>query len=116
MIGEHAIDGFEDRRDGAERQIERDALPRLPNISGEAGEALAHFGKHARHRALEAVDRLLLVADGKERAHAFALPQPGEELARQRLYDLPLLAARVLRLVDEDVVDAAVELEQHPGG
>ncbi len=27
---------------------------------------------------------------------------------------MPLLAARILRLVDEDVVDAAVELEQHP--
>ena len=64
--------------------------------------------------ALEAVDRLLLVADDEQRAHLAARAGVAEELRRQRLDDLPLLGARVLRLVDEDVVDAAVELEHHP--
>ena len=39
----------------------------------------------------------------------------GEELLGQALDDRPLLRVGVLRLVDEDVVDAAVDLEQHPG-
>ena len=30
--------------------------------------------------------------------------------------DLPLLRAGVLRLVDQDVVDAEIELVEHPGG
>ena len=40
----------------------------------------------------------------------------GGELGCQKLDDLPLLGAGVLRLVDEDVVDAAVELVEHPFG
>ena len=40
----------------------------------------------------------------------------GEELGRQAPDDLPLLRARVLRLVDQHVIDAAVELVVHPGG
>jgi hypothetical protein len=33
--------------------------------------------------------------------------------SRASVDDLPLLGAGVLRLVDEDVVDAAIEFEQH---
>ena len=40
----------------------------------------------------------------------------GEEFRRQRADDLPLLRAGVLRLVDQHVVDAAIELVVHPGG
>src|SRR3546814_15811731 len=39
----------------------------------------------------------------------------GEEVARQPLDDAPLLRAGVLRLVDQQVIEATVELEQHPG-
>ena len=45
------------------------------------------------------------------RSHAFAR----EEFLRQALHDIPLLRAGVLRLVDQDMVDAAVELVEHPG-
>ena len=38
----------------------------------------------------------------------------GEELLGQRADHVPLLGARVLRLVDQDVVEAAVELVEHP--
>ena len=44
-----------------------------------------------------------------------ARPLAGEELLGQRLDDRPLLGVGVLRLVDQDVVDAAVELVEHPG-
>ena len=39
-----------------------------------------------------------------------------EEFIRQRTDDLPLHGARVLRLVHQQVLDAAVELVEHPGG
>ncbi len=39
----------------------------------------------------------------------------GEELLGERGDDLPLLGVGVLRLVDQDVVEPAIELEQHPG-
>src|SRR3546814_11269927 len=36
-------------------------------------------------------------------------------VARQPLDEVPLLRAGVLRLVDQQVIEATVELEQHPG-
>ena len=42
-------------------------------------------------------------------------PAPEKNSAGQRPDDAPLLGAGVLRLVDEDVIDAAVELVQDPG-
>ena len=66
--------------------------------------------------ALETVDRLLLVADGEQRAQLVARALAGEELRRQSLDDAPLRRIGVLRLIDQDVVDAAVDLVKHPGG
>ena len=65
--------------------------------------------------ALEAVDGLLLVAHREQGAKRVACPFAREELLGQALDDRPLLGVGVLRLVHEDVVDAAVDLEQHPG-
>ena len=77
-------------------------------------ERIAHAGEHGGRRTLEAVDRLLLVADGEQRAHLLARAAAGEELLGQRADHVPLHRARVLRLVDQDVVEAAVELVEHP--
>src|ERR1700733_11055784 len=41
-------------------------------------------------------------------------PFAGEEFLGQLADDAPLLGAGVLRLVDQDVVDAIVELVEHP--
>ena len=79
-----------------------------------ARERLADVGEHVRRRALEAVDRLLLVADREQRARHLARAGAGEELLRQRADHLPLHRAGILRLVDQDVVEAAVELVEHP--
>ena len=65
--------------------------------------------------ALERIDRLLLVADDEYRAAAVGLRAFAcRELLRQPLDHRPLRRARVLRLVYEDMVDAAIEPEQHP--
>jgi hypothetical protein len=75
-----------------------------------------HRDKLARVGALKAVDRLLGVADREDRANALAPALAGEELLGQCRDDLPLLRISVLRLVDQDVVEPAIELEQNPGG
>ena len=65
--------------------------------------------------ALEGIDRLLLVAHGKERAQSIACSFAGKEIVRECADDAPLAGARVLRLVDQDVIDALVQLVVHPG-
>ena len=70
-----------------------------------------------RRRALEGEDRLLLVADRKHRAHhAVARAGAGGEFRDDMRDDVPLPGAGVLRLVDQHVIDAAVELVVHPAG
>ena len=87
---------------------ERERLGPLPEFAADLAEP-------RRVRALETVDRLLLVADGEQRAQLVAPAGAREKLRRQTLDDGPLRGIGVLRLVDEDVVDAAVDLEEHPG-
>ena len=41
-------------------------------------------------------------------------PSPAKNSSASAAHDLPLLGVGVLRLVDQDVVEAAIELEQHP--
>ena len=65
--------------------------------------------------ALEAVDRLLVVADREQGPPAFlGLARPGEQFLGERPDDVELGGVGVLRLVDQDMVDLAVELEAHP--
>ena len=58
--------------------------------------------------------RVFTVSSGTA-ANALALAKSGKELFGQLLHHLPLVGAGVLRLVEQDVVDALVELELHPG-
>ena len=74
----------------------------------------AHAAEVLEVGTLEAVDRLLLVADDEEGAVAGMRPDAGQELLGQLLDDRPLARARVLRLVDQDVLEPLVELVEHP--
>ena len=91
-------------------------MPRETERRCLALEGAAHLAEPRRVSALEREDRLLLVADGEQRAELLACPGAGEELGGKRLDDAPLRRVGVLRLVNQDVVDAAVDLVQHPGG
>ena len=79
-------------------------------------EMLPHRDKGAGIGALEAVDRLLCVANRENRAVALTphAALAGEKLVRERFDDVPLVGVRVLRLVDQDVIEPPIELEQHP--
>ena len=59
---------------------------------------------------------MLLVADGEDRPVDGARACAGKKFGGQKPDDLPLLRAGVLRLVDQHVIDALVELVMHPGG
>ncbi len=75
-----------------------------------------HVGELIRSGALEGEDRLLLVADRKNAARLrLACPLPGRELGGEPADDLPLRRAGILRLVDQHVIDAEIELVMHPG-
>ncbi|MNI04992.1 hypothetical protein D3C73_579340 [compost metagenome] len=93
--------------------LQRHALEGAARAGDQAVVDLGFLPQPLGPGALEGVDRLLLVADGEDGALG-ALD--GEELAGQGAHDGPLFGGGVLRLVDQDVVDAAVQLVQHPGG
>ncbi len=87
----------------------------LIDAPAERRENAAHGVELARRRALEREDGLLLVADREDGSLDRAGAGTGEEFGGQQPDDLPLLRAGVLRLVDQHVVDALVELVVHPG-
>src|SRR6516165_11055764 len=95
----------------AETQVAKVVLDGLRQLI----ERPMHDLEFARGRALEREDRLLLVADGENRAPDEARAGAGEKFAREPPDDVPLLRARVLRFVDQHVVDALIELVVHPG-
>ena len=76
---------------------------------------LAHAGEGARIRALKAVDRLLAVADREHGAQPAGRVVADKKFRGEDRDDFPLLGIGVLRLVNQDVVEPAIELEQHPG-
>ena len=82
---------------------------------GQLLEPVMHDGELTRRRALEGENRLLLVADREDRPSDQARAGAGEKFGGEAGDDFPLLRARILRLVDQHVVDALIELVVHPG-
>ena len=115
-IGEHGVDEGQHLRRRAPALQQVDAAEGPP---GRLDQALigARLGQEPLRRGpLERVDRLLLVADGEDRPRARVGPGAGEELTRQHLQDVPLVGGGVLGLVQQHMVNAAVQLVEHPGG
>ena len=108
------IDEFQHFPCGTERDAERNSLELSSRGLGLALGVAPLLGKALRPSALEGVDRLFLVAHGEERADTAARSFAGKEFARQRPDDVPLQGCGVLRLVDENVVDALIELVMDP--
>ena len=114
---EHQVDQPQDGGGGAEGMFQ---LGRF-QVLARGGQPLAEFGLHPVKRirvgALEGIDRLFLVADDEDGALDFrprALAA-GEFLGQ--LFDhVPLFRAGILRLVHQDMIDPAIQPEQHPGG
>src|SRR6185369_15740662 len=77
-------------------------------------EGAPHGIEFARRRTLEREYRLLLVAYGEDRPVDRARAGAGKKLSRQKPDDLPLLRTGILRLVDQHVVYALIELVMNP--
>ena len=93
---------------------ELDAFPGRAGILDTAAELSAHGREGAGLDALEAVDRLFRVADGEDRAQGVVPALAGEEIRGERADDRPLPGVGVLGLVDQHMVDPAVQLVEHP--
>jgi hypothetical protein len=113
---EHQVDRGQNAFAGAERVLE------LAEDEGEADagmpalEIAPHLGEFLGRGILERIDRLFLVADRKDGARVGPRAGAGGEFVGEVAHDLPLLLAGVLRLVDQHMVDAEIELVVHPGG
>src|SRR5271155_2672635 len=116
LYREDLIDRRQNDRDRTKGMFEPDMFEARIALGETALELPAHRVKHVRRCALKGEDRLLFVADGEEGAPRCARAEAHGKLACEVLEDLPLRLARILRLVDEDVVDALVELIKHPAG
>src|SRR5690606_18890277 len=78
-------------------------------------ELAALLAEQTRICPLKAEDRLLVVADHEDRALTRrARAMTGEEFRGQLLDHAPLLGTGILRLVDQHVIDPAVELVEYP--
>ena len=124
-LGEAAVHRVQHLLDRTEGHVEFDRRPVLPGGPHPVLEIFAHPVEHDRVGALEAEDRLLDITDGEHGARRPGQAvvgrggldsRAGEELLRDRLDQAPLLRAGVLRFVHQDVVDAAVQLVEHPFG
>ena len=79
---------------------------REPRRAEATLETAPHRVEFLRRGALEGEDRLLFVADREEAARARRL----REFIGDDLQNLPLRRARVLRLVEQNVIDLLIEL------
>ena len=114
--GENPVDGGEDIVGRPERPVEFHRLEAALGGAHALVEEAAAVGKQPGIGALEGIDRLLFVADRKDGAvHAVARSEAGKEIFGEAPHHIPLVGAGVLGFVDQDVIDALVELVLHPG-
>ena len=115
-LGENRIHRLHDSRRRAKRKVEPAVMEGLSDVTQALLELEPHAMEPCGICALEGEDRLLFVAHCEDRADTI-LPRAmaHEEFLGKLLDDFPLLRARILRLVDQNVIDAAVELVLHPG-
>ena len=112
---EHLVHRGQNDRTGAERMLELADDEVLFALFVRGLEVAQHLGEFFRRGVLERIDRLLFVADREHGALYAARAGAGSEFSSEPAHDLPLLVAGVLRLVDQDMIDAEIELEMHPG-
>src|SRR5579883_794777 len=77
-------------------------------------EMASHLGEFLRRGILERIDGLFFVPDSKDRAFDRSRADAGRKFSNQAADDLPLLFAGVLAFVDQQVIDAEVQLVMHP--
>ena len=115
FVAEDAVDKIQHRLGRAERELELLFNEWPSRFLVLAAEMVAHLREPFRRGSLETEYRLLFVSDGEHgpvqgSSGAFAR----REFLGEPADDVPLDRTDVLRLVNQDVVDAAVQPVQHP--
>ena len=111
---QNQIDRVNDGLNGTKRNIHRHVVPFFSGSFDLLFEKQAHAFEFFGNRALKAENRLFFIADGKDRPVLRFASRSGEKFVRQSFDDRPLVGAGVLRFVNQNVIDAAVQLEQNP--
>ncbi len=115
LVLENFVDGGEHARAGAERMLKLTKFELQLGALMRGCKVSPHLVEFLRRGILERIDRLLLVADRENRAGAEMNARARGEFRDQSPDDLPLLVAGVLRFVDQQMIDAEIELVMHPG-
>ena len=80
-------------------------------------EEVLHAPKLGRVSALERIDRLLFVTNDKDGARLFGLCALARcDLASELFDHCPLLWRCILRLINKDMINPAIEAIEHPFG
>src|SRR6056297_957811 len=125
MIDKHTVDGLQQRGNRAERELKCDRAKVLAGKASALFELPPRLCKHSRRRTLKTVDRLFLVTDSENGTPAGRLsvcllfgPRAGASIkfCDQLLDHPPLQRTGVLGLVDQYMVEPAIELVEHPRG
>ena len=111
---DHPVHHIQYRRHRSEIHRERQFLPAFRFGFTQADEIILHIGIDLRIGALKAEDRLFEIADHEQAAELVTLAAPGKIFLHQRADHLPLQQVGILRLINQHMIDAAVELEAHP--
>ena len=106
---------FEHRPRGTERHVELRILPTQARRCHACPQQSARLVERIDVGALERIDRLLAIADGEHGALCVPRRLTGKELLGQRVCDAPLLRRGVLDFVQQQVIETAVQLVEHPG-
>ena len=115
LVAKHEIHRLQDRRFRAERIGEGDRIEFQPGSLELRLQLAAALVEFTRGRTLKRKDRLLFVADCKHRAqYAIARAGTRSKFGNDVGDDVPLPRTCILRLVDQHVVDATVQLVMHP--
>ena len=114
-VAEPAVDDVEHR---GRRAIVGNQIDLAEGLAAHLTQRVEHVAR-GRERlglgALKAEDRLLAVADREQRPQPVVLRADArEKFLGKRQDNAPLAHIRILRLIDEDMVGALIELEAHP--
>ena len=113
---ERHVDGVENRLRRPKREGQRHVGEWALGVPMALGECAFHFREHLGRRALEGEDGLLLVADREDGAVLGPCAGACKKLGAERRKNAPLRQGCVLGFVKQQVIEAIVELVQHPRG
>ncbi len=115
IASECVVHERQDRVRGSERILKLCRIQRRFCVFQSRIEIQAHIVEFLGVRALERIDRLLFITDHENGALLIGAGTfASGKFTRQCLNHIPLRWAGVLGLINQNVVNPAVQLEQHP--